>query len=257
MKYLSVSMRCICIAALACLCLAATTSTWGMLYHTGLETPNYKAGQGLVGQDGWRALDASKDAPEVVDGIATARSGRRAIMCRAKDLKVLPPPYDYLYDGNWDQPIAFDAVTNPAEVRVQADVRLDGPDTGEGPGADLLSANLMARNGSHQSAFFYLSSNGCAYANAFSTTQGDKWYQFETPIKFGEYNRLAITLNYLTHMAAFEVNGKTIGSLPFGGAGERFKSPLLEMAAWNHPSFDHTQYTAYWDNVSVLARPAR
>jgi len=53
-------------------------------------------------------------------------------------------------------------------VRVQADIRLDGPDTGDGPGADLLSANLMARNGTHQSAFFYLSSNGNAYANAFS-----------------------------------------------------------------------------------------
>ena len=236
--------------------LAFAASHWGKLYNTAFETPNFQVDKPLVGQDGWVGLDDSFNAPEIVEGRFIAASGRRAVRCWAGDLKVMAPPYDYLYDGNWFQPVVFDAVTNPARVRVEADVRLVGPDTGEGPGNDLCSANLMARNGSHQSAFFYLSSNGNAYANAFSTTEGDNWYKFETPIKFGQYNSLAITLNYRTHMAAFEVNGKTIGSLPFGGKGEVFKGVLLEAAAWNDKSFDHTKYTAYFDNVAVLTRPA-
>jgi hypothetical protein len=103
-------------------------------------------------------------------------------------------------------------------VWVQADVRLDGPDTGEGPGADLLSTNLVARNGPSRSARFFLSSNGNAYANANSETAGQQLYEFETPIRLGAYNRLAITLNYRTHLATFEVNGKTIGSLPCSDA---------------------------------------
>jgi len=247
-----VASGCVILASL----LAFAGPPWGMLYQTTFETPDFEVDKLLVGQDEWRALDASFAAPVVVQGHDVACSGRHAVKCWAGDLKVMAPPYEYLYDGNWDRPIDFDAVTNPAEVRVEADVRLDGPDTGQGPNDDLCSANLMARNGSHQSAFFYLSSNGCAYANAFSTTQGDNWYKFETPIKLGAYNHLAITLNYRTHMATFEVNRKTIGSLPFGGEGEFFKSPLLEMAAWNDPSFDHTKYTAYFDNVSVRAKPA-
>jgi len=66
-------------------------------------------------------------------------------------------------------------------VRVEADIRLDGPDTGNGPGDDLLSANLYARNGVGRSAFFYVSSNGNAYAFA-NSENGSAGYRFETPI---------------------------------------------------------------------------
>ena len=240
--------------------LAATRSTWGMLFHTGFETPDYTAGLPLVGQDGWVGV-VSVDAAEVAAEHGTARSGRRAVQCWAGDLEVLPYPMDWLFDGAWEQLIEFDALTNPAEVRVQADVRLIGPDTGEGPGWDLLSANLMARNAeqlaAHRAPFFMLSSNGNAYANAYSEEFGYLGYMFETPIKFGDWNRLAMILNYRTHLCTFEVNNKTIGSLPFGGSGEQFTSVFLEMAAWNDESFDVTPYMAYWDNISVQAKPAK
>jgi len=254
-------MRRLSILGLGCL-LAAAPFGWGLLYHTSLETPDYTPDQALVGQDGWEALWAG-DAAMVVEGKKIAASGRRAIHCWGGDLIALDPPDDWLLDGVWERPIEFDAVTKPAEVRVEADVKVTGPDTGDGSGDDLLSANLMARNGRFRSAWFFLSSNGNAYANSYSEGPGgtvvELWYQHETPIKLGEYNRLAITLNYLTHFATFEVNGKPIGQLPFGGTGEQFQSVLLEMAAWNAPSpeiFDPTIYDAYWDNISVRAKPA-
>jgi hypothetical protein len=176
---------------------------------------------------------------------------------------VLAPPYEWLVDGAWEQLIDFDALTKPAVVHVQADVRLVGPSTDE-PNVppwddDLVSANLGARNaealGARRAPWFYLSSNGYAYANAHSEA-GTQVYMFETPIKFGAWNRLRMALNYRTHLCDFFVNGKKIGSLPFGGSGEQFTSVMLEMAAWNDPSFDFKPYKAYWDNVLVWAMPA-
>lgn len=227
-------------------------SSWGMLFKANLETPDYTAGLPLDGQDGWVGL-ASVDAAEVVAGHAIARSGRRAIRCWAGDLEVSGG----YYDGAWDRPIQFDALTIPAEVRVEADVRLDGPDTGSGPQDDLASANLYARNGRHRGAWFYLSSTGAAFANSYTENE-EHWYQLETPIQVGAYNHLAITLDYLTHLATFEVNHVKVGQLPFGGSGEQFQGVLLELATViEYPNFDPLAYTGYWDNISVRAKPAR
>ena len=239
------------IAAIGSL-LVAAPATWGMLYHTGLETPNYKADQPLVGQDGWTNLIAP-DAAVVVADPKTAAGGRRAIECWGGG--PLDNTLGFLL-GAWEQVITFDAITNPAIVRVECDIRLDGPDTGDGPNQDLLSANLYGRNGTHRAPFFFISSNGCAYANAFTDT-GENWYQFETPINIGTYNKYAMIMNYATHMTTFEVNGKAIGSLPFGGSGEGFHSVALEFACFNDSTVVNRKlYTAYFDNISVLAKPA-
>jgi hypothetical protein len=247
-------MNCTIFATLGSL-LAGGTLAFGMLFHTGFENHDYTVGQPLAGQDGWVAL-ASANAAVVVGDHNEASSGRRAVRCWGGDLEDFPS--SFLYDGVWEQVVPFDPITNPCEVRVEADVRLVGPDTGTGPGDDLVSANLMARNsvGLHRSPFMYLSSNGNVYAGSESD-QGNAYYRFETPIRFGEYNELAMTLNYLTHIATFEVNGREIGSLPFGGAGEQWHGVLLEMAAYDDPNYvDPTLYTGYWDNVRVISRPA-
>lgn len=237
--------------------LAAATSTWGMLYHTGLETPDYEADQPLVGQDGWTNL-ISPDAAAVVAGRKTAAGGRRAVECwGGGPLVSIGELPDRFLLGAWEQVITFDAVTDPAIVRVECDIRLDGPDTGNGPGADFVSANFYGRNGSHRAPFFYISSNGNAYANAFTET-GEVFYAFETPIKIGAYNHYAMIMNYATHMATFEVNRKAIGALPFGGTGEAFHSVALEFASYdNLEVVDPKLYTGYWDNISVRAKPAK
>lgn len=233
--------------------LVAGTCAWGMLFHTGFETPDYTVDQPLPGQDGWTTVLAP-NAIVVVGDHETASSGRRAIRCWGGGDLVSTGG---LLDAACEQVIDFDPITDPCEVRVEADIRLDGPDTGSGPGDDLLSANLMARNsvGQRRSPFLYLSSNGNVYAGSESD-QGNSYYKFETPITPGAYNHLAIVLNYRTHIATFEVNGNVIGSLPFGGAGEQWRGVLLELAAWDDPSFDPSLYTGYWDNVSVQAKPA-
>jgi len=238
---------------------AATHPFWGILFFTSFEGCHYKADQPLVGQNGWVGLD-TPDAFKVVKGWHEARCGRKAVCCLGGDLEAMEPPNEWLLSTACEKLVEFDPPQSPAVVYVQADVRLLGPDTGTGPGDDLLSLNFMARNakelGAGRAPWFYLSSNGCAYANAWDNGVAT-YYKFETPIKFGKWNTLAMVLNYKTHMCTFEVNHRAIGSLPFGGPGEQFTSVLLEMCAWNHPSFDATAYKASVDNILVLTWPAR
>lgn len=252
-RVLSITLGCLLLGSL----LAAATSPWGMLYQTSFETPAFKADQTLVGQDGWTNL-ISPDAAVVIADPQAAASGRRAIECwGGGPLASVGELPDRFLLGAWEQVITFDAVTDPAIVRVECDIRLDGPDTGEGPAADLVSANFYGRNGSHRAPFFYISSNGSAYANAF-TESSEVFYAFETPIKVGAWNHYAIIMNYATHMATFEVNHKAIGALPFGGSGEAFHSVALEFASFDNLKVVNPKlYTGYWDNVSVRAKPAR
>lgn len=244
-------MNCTLLATVVSLLVGGTLVSERLL-HTSFEKHTYTVGQPLDGQDGWTAL-VGVNAAKIARGHHVASSGRQAIRCFGADLEHLPS--QFLYDGAWEKVVPFDPITTPSEVRVKADVRLDGPDTGNGPADDLVSANLYARNGSGRSAFMFLSSTGNAYAFA-NSDQGSAGYRFETPIQLGEYVELAITLNYATHVATFEVDGHEIGQLPFGGVGEQWRGALLEMGAYDDPLYvDHTLYTAYWDDLSVQARP--
>lgn len=231
-------------------------------YRTGFESAPFIAGQPLCdpvpfeeGQDGWIGVFAS-GAAEVVSGDASA--GRNAVRAFGADLE--PVPGTGLAVGDWGRPTVFDPIaTGRTRVRVQCDMRLDGPDTGSGPGADLLSANLFAGNTAGEVlAGFFFSSNGNAYP--FSHSDGVfHVYEIEEPVTLGQYSTFAFTLDYRTHVATFEVDGIAIGALPFGvgAATEEFWLPVLEMAALDDPLLvDRSLYTAWWDNLSVLATPA-
>ncbi|HEX6811147.1 MAG TPA: hypothetical protein VF384_05965 [Planctomycetota bacterium] len=224
------------------------------IFLTGFETPNYVVGQSIDGVDNWFSA-ISPDAPFIARDPALAAGGRRALQCwgGSPDLE----SSGGLLDGAWAQPMVLDpGWSQNALVRVQCDVRLDGPDTGTGPNDDLVSANLIGRNGVGQSASMFLSSTGQVFCNS-SGAAGSFFYQFATPVPLGQYSRLAIVYDYTTHLAAFEVNGVIIGVLPFGGgAAEGFRGVFLEFAAYDDPQLvDPSLYTGYWDNVFVLAVP--
>ena len=219
-----------------------------LLYHTGFENSPYATGQTIDGVDGWLSF-ISPNAPAVVR--SNASSGRRALECWGGSPHL--ESTQGLLDGAWAQTVLVDAsIASTAVVRVQCDVRLDGPDTGSGPANDLVSANLYARNGAAGSAFMFLSSTGDVYCFANSVS-GDAGYQFATPVALGEYSRLAITLDYSVHLAVFEVNGVVVGVLPFGGqTTEFFRGATLELGALDAPLIvNPALYTGYWDNLSI------
>jgi len=235
--------------------LAAGPTSAQILFHTGFETPNYVVGQSIDGVDNWFSF-ISPDANQIVDGRATASwLGRRAVRCwgGSPDLQTTQG----LLDGAWAQP----AAVNPAYgqnviVHVQCDVRIDGPDTGTGPQNDLVSANLIARNGVGGSAYMWMSATGEVFCSAESAG-GSNWYAIAVPIHLGRYATLGMTLDYTNHMVTFSVNYHPVGSLPFGGQpGEAFAGAILEFAAYDNPAvIDPSLYTGYWDNLWMVAVP--
>lgn len=232
----------------------ATVADAQMLFLTGFETSNYVVGQSIDGVDNWFSA-ISPNAPLVTRDPALASAGRHSLQCWGGSPNL--EPSGGLLDGAWAQPMTLDpAWAHSALVRVQCDVRLDGPDTGTGPNDDLVSANLIARNGVGQSASMFLSSTGEVFCNSAGVA-GSFGYQFATSVSLGQYARLAITYDYSTHLAAFEVNGVVVGILPFGGGpNEQFRGVFLEFAAVDNPVWvDPSLYTGSWDNVFVLAVP--
>ena len=233
----------------------ATIANAQSLFLTSFETPNYIVGQSIDGIDNWFSA-LSPNAPVIAGDPSLASGGRRALQCWGGSPEL--ESTGGLLDGAWAQPVTFNPPwAQQALVRVQCDVRLDGPDTGTGPNDDLVSANLIARNGVGQSASMFLSSTGQVFCNS-SGEAGSFGYQFATPVALGEYSRLAIIYDYSTHLAAFEVNGLIVGVLPFGGgAAEGFRGVFLEFAAFDDPQLvDPSLYTGYWDKVMIVAAPA-
>lgn len=143
-------------------------------------------------------------------------------------------------------------------VHVRCDVRLDGPDTGTGPADDVVSANLIARNGVGGSAYMWMSATGEVYCSADANGVAN-WYALTAPIQLGEYSTLGMTLDYRSHMVTFWVNQVRIGALPFGGQpNEAFNGAILEFAAYDNPAYvDPSLYRGYWDDLFILAVPAR
>ncbi len=229
--------------------LLAPAASAQMLFHTGFESSPYTTGQTIDGVDGWFSF-LSPNAPQVSRDDAS--TGRRALACWGGSPEL--ESTQGLLDGAWAQTVLVDpAHAATATVRVQCDVRLDGPDTGSGPANDLVSANLYARYGVDGSAFMFLSSTGDVFCFA-NSVGGSAGYQFATPVTLGQYSRLAITLDYSVHLAAFAVNGVVVGVLPFGGqTNEFFRGATLESGAYDDPEVvDPALYTGYWDNLSIM-----
>lgn len=236
------------------LALAAGTAHAQFLYASSFEGPQFVNGQSIDGIDGWTSL-ISPQAIEVVRSSSQASFGRKSLRCSGGDPGLQST--QGLLDGAWTRTAAVHpAWAANATVFVQCDVRLDGPDTGNGPAWDLASANLYARNGVGGTPFMYFSSTGDVYCFAGSIG-GSAGYQFATPVSLGQYHRLAMRLDYTTHLVAFLVDDVIVGVLPFGGqATEAFNGAILEFAAlddlqWVDPSL----YTGHWDNLVMVAWP--
>lgn len=242
------------VAVLAMTALAPVASAQ-FLYYSGFESPNFAVGQSIDGVDGWTSL-ISPQAIEVVRSNAQSACSRKSLKCWGGDPDLQST--QGLLDGAWTHTASINpAWAAHAMVHVQCDVRLDGPDTGNGPANDLVSANLYARNGVGGTPFMYVSSTGDVYCFSASVS-GSFGYQFATPVTLGQYHRLGLTLDYATHFVAFSVDGVTVGLLPFGGqATEAFNGAILEFAAVDAPQWvDPTLYTGRWDNLLMVAWPA-
>jgi hypothetical protein len=233
---------------------AALPAQGQLLLQTGFESATFTAESPIDGQDGWVGFFAP--AASLVSAIS-AHGGRRCIAMQGSALALARPG---LVAAACGTELLFDPVAaNRPLLHVSARVRLDGPDTGEGPEADLLSANLYVVNTLGQVlGGFFLSSNGAIYAFG----RGGQDYMFPTPYVAGTYAQLALDIDFDAGFITFAVNGDVIGTLLLDPHNTLLSTEIwtaaLEMASIDAPQLlDVSLYTARFDDVLVSAAPRR
>jgi hypothetical protein len=216
-----------------------------VLYATGFEEPTFVVGP-LDGQDGWQDLFGSS-AGTVTTSLP--RSGSQAVMIDGGSLLDFGGFLLATYQRDFSVSVLGQI------IRVQVDLRLDGPSTNTGDPIDddLLSANLNVNNGDgFYLASWIISSGG----NAIGFGSLNEAYLFSVPIALGEYNTYALDLDFINFRTDFLLNGVLVFSSPFDPAFDRttLGNIQLEMFTVLNPH-EAAEYQARFDNLSVMVVP--
>jgi hypothetical protein len=218
------------------------------IYATGFENPPFAPGSLLVAQDGWVGVSTPNLSPNAaVISTALPFSGLQSVRVRGSDLEsaALTPVLDAV--GSYWIPVNYDA--HGQVVRVEADVRLDGPVLGSG---DLFSANIAAISGIGAVGELSLSSDG----SLIGYTGRGTGQLFIKPVRLNEWHRLVIEVDFSARAYAFWVDDPFLYWFPFGA--DQTSDVLLRgsMVVYARPDgflpgFQRSAFTAYYDNFSI------
>jgi hypothetical protein len=236
-------------AAILSLACAARADT---LYQTGFESPDYLAGQPLNGQNSWVEYISSGA------GLITTShpaSGQQSLQGNGAALTYVPM-YG-LYYAYYSPSPSWNFSQYPT-VRLDAQIRLDGPSTGSTIADDLMSANLNIGNQDDTLAQMWISSNGHVQyvSDADLGPTGDGYVG--PAVTLGQYHDLTMLLNTGTLTDRFYVDGQYIASLAMPSTAisdNSFYFTLDMVGVADQPGYDHTQYTTYFDNVNLASVP--
>ncbi|MBX9579695.1 MAG: PEP-CTERM sorting domain-containing protein [Gemmataceae bacterium] len=243
--------------------LAAGPARAGVIYATGFEDPPFAAGSVLTGQDGWVSPDfTSPDAATI--STAAPSTGLQGVRVLGADMV----PNEFLRANGYDavgsyRPSAsvnFDAVgAGLPVVRLQADVRLDGPlldQTDPRPTGDFVSANVNLVLGDGQFVSLTVSSDGHIYGYGVDPSEA---YLFGTAVSLGTYYNLGLEANFVNQTFGYYLDGALLGTTPFAGPSDGVvRRGSLVVAVFlpedAPPGITRDQYTAYFDNYSLTAQ---
>lgn len=265
--------------ALATLALAAASPAFGgTIYATGFENPPFILGNALMGQDGWVGASALSPNAAVISNDLVF-SGEQVVRVRGADLvhedfinEVTNGYYDAI--GSYRRPLVpfFDvgAAGFPI-VRIQANVRIDGPKTPPGAAAgdcvlgkfvpcnNFFSAGIVAvalssTGGSPGIGELDISSDGKVYGHS-----GDALVpQFLTShqISLGAWHMLAIDVDFKSRTYSFSVDGKSLegGPFQFGtdvDTNTLKRGSLVVFTAPDTTKFQKSNYVVHDDNFSI------
>ena len=224
------------------------------LYSTGFENPPFANGSTLLGQDGWStAIPPFLNPNAAIITNAAAASGLQSVQVRGVDLVTAPEVAPYAAVGSYRRPLNYDASTGNPIVRIQSDVRLDGPTLGTG---DFFTANIAARTGDGFAGELSLSSDGFVYG--YTGTGGDPAPLFSTPVTLNAWHTLGITVDFAANTYTFSVDGTSSSAFAFDPA---FVSDVLvreSLVVYARPDAGtnlRSAFVARYDNVSATAAP--
>jgi hypothetical protein len=209
------------------------------IYATGFEDPPFHAGQPLIGQDGWQGLGPSSPGGRAIISTEKPSEGLQAFRILGGDLD--PLFFDSL--GGVYNRTGFDydvAAEGYPRIHVDADIRLDGPQTAD----EYFSVFFGALTPTAVSGVT-IASNGLASSLDVAPI----------PIGLGQYNHYQIDLALGNeNIFTMRVNGELLGShesLPtsfFEGIQFGCSAPSPSSDSLNR---DVAAYTVYIDNVSI------
>lgn len=255
-------------------CWAAAAVSWAVLngagaradvlYATGFERPTFAAGDGLVGTDGWSAPGFLSPGAATIS-TDTPASGLQAVRVNGADLvpDELLEGSGYEAIGSYRRAVGFDALASGMPVvQVQADVRLDGPQTAQTDDrvtGDFVSANVALVTEDGELATLFLSADGHVYA--YGPDPDVDYYRFGVPASLGAYHTLALRANFLDRTVAYLLDGAVLGTSSFADAALGYTSSVVTRgsivvyANEPNPAVPQTrdQYTAHFDNFAITA----
>jgi hypothetical protein len=263
MRHLNKLLFFVAISALVGLAIAIPRSYAGpTLYQTGFEPPTFKAGQPLVGQDGWTGvasppIDLSPNA--AIISTDKPKQGKQSVLVPGKDLFADPLIFSvtggyYSAIGSYRKPVSppngYDT-GGKQTVRVSAHVRVDGPQSANND--NFFSASVVAVTpGGEGVGELAISSDGNVYA--YSGADLVPTFFTSTPVSLGEWHSLAVEANFATRQSSFFLDDVPLGSFPFdAGATSNLlvRGSMVTYARPDTTDNHKADYTAHFDQFMV------
>jgi hypothetical protein len=242
------------LCGLTALALACPASAQTTIYGTGFENPPFANGSILTGQNGWVSVGTLSPNASVISTSA-ARTGSQGVRVLGTDMvsQSLTSTLDAV--GSYRRQVDYNAVANQTPVVVlEADVRLDGPQT-TGGYVDFFAANIAARTSTGSVGELSISSDGMIYAyDGVAGSPDDNNPQIRGAITLGDWHKLAIESNFATGTTRFFVDGNFLGEF-LGDAdyasGIYGRGAMVTYAKYDTATNFRRDYTASFDNFRI------
>jgi len=229
------------------------------IYTTGFEPKEgFVEDTVLVGQDGWIAPPPLSPNAAVVTS-DKPRQGKQTVHVLGADLEhqdFINEVTGGLFDaiGSYRRPVNYDT-GNAQTIRVSAEVRIDGPKTA--PGHHFYSASIAGRGDSVSGGAgvgeLAISSDGYAYA--YTGNEDVPTFLASTPIRLGQWHKLAVVANFATMTSSFYVDGRLLTTFPFDPTevytGVLLRGSLLAYAAPDTATNKKASYASSYDKFTI------
>ena len=229
-----------------------------IIYAADFEPPTFAEDLPLVGQDGWSAPPPLSPNAAVVSR-DRPRLGRQTVHVLGADLEhqdFINQVTGGLFDaiGSYRRAVNYDTA-NAQTIRISAWVRIDGPKTA--PGHHFYSASIAGRGDSVSGGAgvgeLAICSDGRAYA--YTGNEDVPTFLASTPIRLGQWHKLAVVANFATQTSSFYVDGRLLTTFPFDPSevytGVLLRGSLLAYAAPDTATNKKADYASHYDRFEI------
>ena len=227
------------------------------LYSTGFEQSKFRAGEQLLGLDGWSTAIPPFLNPAAAKITGDAAShGRHSVEVRGGELigsDGITAPYDAV--GSYRRPLGYEVSAAKPVVRVEADLLLETNQPAT-PG-EFFSLTIAARSGDGETlGEIGLSSQGIVEAFEFDGVPGSP-PAFSEPILFNQWYHITMLLDYANRTTSYFIDGHCLGTVDAPSASNSLLRAAMVVYARPDGGIDggadsaRSNYTARFDDFRV------